>query len=128
MRASLLHRKRALFTLLAFLCISPGPLILSHAAAGSESSKDGAVTFNRDIRPIFSDTCFACHGFDANKRKADLRLDTSEGAVAVHKGRQAVKGGDLKGSEMWRRVNSVDPKVMMPPPDFGKELTPQQID
>jgi len=127
MRASLLHRKRALFTLLAFLCISLGPLILSHAATGSEGSKDGAVTFNRDIRPIFSDTCFACHGFDANKRKADLRLDTSEGAVAVHKGRQAVKGGDLKGSEMWRRVNSVDPKVMMPPPDFGKKLTPQQI-
>src|ERR1700739_1443916 len=85
------------------------------------------VQFNSDIRPILSDTCFPCHGFDANKRKADLRLDIFEGATALHKGRQAVKGGDLNASELWRRINSTDPKLVMPPLDFGKKLKPEQV-
>ncbi len=85
------------------------------------------ILFNRDVRPVLSDTCFPCHGFDANKRKAELRLDTAEGVVQVHKGRQAVKAGDLEGSELWRRVNSKDPQIMMPPPDSGKSLKPDQI-
>ena len=85
------------------------------------------VQFNRDIRPILSDTCFACHGFDAGKRKADLRLDTLEGATAIHKGRQAVKGGDLNGSELWRRISSTDPKMVMPPPEAKRRLKPAEI-
>jgi hypothetical protein len=85
------------------------------------------VQFNRDIRPILSDTCFACHGFDAGKRKADLRLDTLGGATAVHKGRQAVKGGDLGGSELWRRISSTDPKTVMPPPEAHRRLKPAEI-
>jgi hypothetical protein len=88
---------------------------------------DPHVLFNRDIRPILSDTCFPCHGFDAGKRKADLRLDIPEGATAIHKGHQAVKGGDLAASELWRRVTSADPKVLMPPPVSGKRLKPEQI-
>jgi hypothetical protein len=86
-----------------------------------------AVLFNRDVRPILSDTCFPCHGFDAGKRKADLRLDTAEGMTALHQGRQAVKPGDLAGSELWRRVNSTEPKVRMPPTDSSKKLTTDQI-
>ncbi len=93
------------------------------ALAGTNS----AVLFNRDIRPILSDACFPCHGFDASKRKADLRLDTSEGAFAGHKGHQAIKAGDLQGSELWRRINSTDPKAVMPPPSSGKKLKPEQI-
>src|SRR5690349_7423863 len=85
------------------------------------------VLFNRDIRPILSDTCFPCHGFDASKRKADLRLDTSEGAFGIHKGHQALKAGDLQGSELWRRINSFDPKTIMPPPNSGKKLKAEQI-
>src|SRR5690348_14977264 len=80
----------------------------------ADTAANVSILFNRDIRPILSDTCFPCHGFDANKRKAELRLDTADGAIALHKGHQAVKAGDLKGSELWRRVNSLDPKVMMP--------------
>jgi len=76
--------------------------VLCGAAAFADPNPP--VLFNRDIRPLLSDTCFPCHGFDANKRKADLRLDTPDGAIALHKGHQAVKGGDLKGSELWRRV------------------------
>lgn len=83
--------------------------------------------FNRDIRPILTENCFPCHGFDSAKRKADLRLDNAEGATAVHKGRQAVKGGDLAGSELWRRVNEADPKQKMPPPDSGRKLKPEQL-
>ena len=101
--------------------------IFSSNLAFGNMASDFPVLFNRDIRPLLSDTCFPCHGFDANKRKGDLRLDTAEGATALHKGHQAVKGGDLKASELWRRVNSVDPKVLMPPPDSGKKLKPEQI-
>ena len=85
------------------------------------------ILFNRDVRPILSDNCFACHGFDATKRKADLRLDTPEGATALHKDHQAIKAGDLAGSELWRRVTSPDPKTIMPPPASGKKLKPHQI-
>src|SRR5260221_10381333 len=106
-----------LWTVISALCAG---------AAFADTVTTPAVRFNRDIRPLFSDTCFPCHGFDANKRKAELRLDTAEGATALHKGKPAVKGGDLKGSELWPRINSVDPKVMMPPPDSGKKLNPQQ--
>jgi hypothetical protein len=95
-------------------------------ASGAESAQQ-TVLFNRDIRPILSDTCFPCHGFDAGKRKADLRLDIPEGATAVHKGHQAVKAGDLEGSELWRRVSSTDPKTIMPPPASGKKLKPEQV-
>src|SRR5512142_2060631 len=86
------------------------------------------VLFNRDIRPILSDSCFPCHGFDANKRKADLRLDIPEGATALHQGHQAVKAGSLKESELWRRVTATDPKVAMPPPESSKRLKPAQIE
>jgi hypothetical protein len=108
--------------LLPFIAGLPGSL------PGSESeSAAGNVTFNRDIRPILSDTCFPCHGFDANKRKANLRLDTAEGLVEVHEGRQAVAPGAPDRSELWRRVSSTDPKLVMPPPDSGKKLKPEQI-
>jgi hypothetical protein len=86
------------------------------------------IQFNRSIRPVLSDNCFNCHGFDPSKRKADLRLDTQEGATATNKeGTVAIKPGDLKASELWRRINAADPKVHMPPPDTGKQLKPEQV-
>ena len=95
--------------------------------ARAAETAPGKLLFNRDIRPILSDTCFPCHGFDSVKRKADLRLDSVEGATAPHHGHQAIKAGDLAGSELWRRINSTDPKVRMPPPISGKKLKPDQI-
>jgi hypothetical protein len=97
------------------------------SAAVPAAVTNAPVVFNRDIRPILSDNCLACHGPDAGKRKAELRLDTPEGATALHQGRQAVKPGDLATSEMWRRINSTEPKVKMPPPDSGKKLKPEQV-
>ncbi|HTL57280.1 MAG TPA: PSD1 and planctomycete cytochrome C domain-containing protein [Candidatus Limnocylindrales bacterium] len=110
--------------LVAFL----GSGLLSIAAAPSVDSKSNSpIVFNRDIRPVLTDNCFACHGFDANKRKADLRLDNAEGATAVHKGHQAIKPHNLAESELWRRITATDPKVHMPPAESGKKLKPEQI-
>jgi hypothetical protein len=99
-------------------------LLLGGALSGAAA--DG-VQFNRDIRPILSDQCFSCHGFDAKKRKAGLRLDVAESAHAANKdGRIAVKPGDLSGSELWARINTTDADDIMPPPDSHKTLAPEQ--
>jgi hypothetical protein len=95
-------------------------------AARPARAADRPVEFNRDIRPILSDNCFACHGFDPKTRKAGLRLDTLEGATADHDGTRAIVAGDLAKSEAWARIISNDPDEIMPPPDSHKRLTPQQ--
>ena len=80
------------------------------------------VSFKRDVRPIFSDHCFACHGPDANRREADLRLDTHAGAMA------AIQVGDASTSELMCRILSHDDEVRMPPAKFNKKLSPDQIE
>ena len=79
------------------------------------------VSFNRDIRPILSNNCYACHGFDQNERKADLRLDTREGATA-----KVIVPGDPETSLLWKHVTQADPDERMPPPETGKSLTAAQ--
>ena len=81
------------------------------------------ISYNRDVRPILSDKCFACHGFDPKTRKANLRLDTIEGATAEIKGVRAVVPGDLKKSEAWLRIISEEKGEVMPPPKSNKTLT-----
>ncbi|NOS68488.1 MAG: DUF1553 domain-containing protein [Verrucomicrobia bacterium] len=85
-----------------------------------------AVDFNRDIRPILSDNCFACHGPDKGKRKAKLRLDLQAGATTDLGGRAAVVPGKPDQSEMIRRIHSTDPEEMMPPPDSLAKLSETQ--
>ena len=82
-----------------------------------------APDFARDIRPILSETCFACHGQDARKRKAKLRLDQSESALAERDGVQAIVPGDLENSEAWIRITSKDEDEVMPPRDSHKQLS-----
>jgi hypothetical protein len=84
------------------------------------------LSFNRDVRPILAENCFACHGFDAKHRKAELRLDTVEGARRkTESGDAVIKPGDLAGSEVWKRVSSSDPDERMPP-DSHKSLSAAQ--
>jgi hypothetical protein len=78
--------------------------------------------YNRDIRPILAENCFACHGPDSASRKADLRLDRREAAIAA----EAVKPGDPSGSELIARINSADAEEVMPPPSLHKKLTAGQ--
>jgi len=86
------------------------------------------VQFNRDVRPIFSDTCFQCHGPDEKKRKAGLRLDTRETAVKpAESGDIAIVPGKPEESEMVKRLETTDPDDVMPPSKLHKKITPEQI-
>ncbi len=75
----------------------------------------GEIQFNRDIRPILSDHCFACHGPDANHRKSGLRLDIHEGAVADLDGYSAVVPGAPAKSELLARITTVHEEDLMHP-------------
>ncbi len=77
---------------------------------------EGIIEFNKDIRPIFSDHCFSCHGPDKRARKADLRLDTYEGAIRDLGGYSAIIPGDPDKSELLLRTMHSDPEELMPPP------------
>jgi hypothetical protein len=99
------------------------------AAEASKPKSKSSIDFNRDIRPILSDHCFACHGPDENKRKAQLRFDVKEGAFKPAKsGEVAIVPGDPAHSPLVARITSKDEDEVMPPPKSGKEpLTPDQI-
>ncbi len=101
-------------------------LCLISAAISSGSTLTAAepapVDFGRQIQPLLSENCFFCHGPDAKNRKADLRLDTFEGATAG----MAVKPGDSQASELVARILSTDPEEQMPPPSSNRKLTDAQ--
>jgi hypothetical protein len=98
------------------------------STAGPPEAKRPAVDFSRQILPILSDNCFACHGPDAAKRKARLRFDTKEGAfVQLRGGRHAIVQGNWDESSLSARVTATDPSEIMPPPKTGKKLKPEQI-
>ncbi len=92
----------------------------SAVAAGGDAAR--TVEFNRDVRPILSENCFACHGPDSASRKAKLRLDRRE--VAVDLG--AIAPRDVESSELVDRIDATEPDRVMPPPDSHKALTPAQ--
>jgi hypothetical protein len=108
-----LNHARWLFPLFAGTFLWP-------ALAGAEEP----FVFNRDVRPILADTCFACHGPDAGKRQADLRLDRSEGVIDGDN--PVIVPGKPDESELYRRVMSSDESEMMPPAEATKRLTDAQ--
>ena len=109
-RASMFH---PLFAWFAFVAV----------AAAQQS-----VDFNGDIRPILSNKCFACHGPDDGKREAGLRLDDARIATGkLESGVIAIVPGRPEASELIGRVTHTDPAERMPPAEFGKPLSYQEI-
>jgi hypothetical protein len=85
------------------------------------------VDFNRDVRPIFSKNCFACHGPDGSHRVSKLRLDRRESVVQEHKRGAAIVPGAPDQSELYRRITAADESEHMPPKETGNHLTAAQV-
>lgn len=100
------------------MLVLPLAVVLSAVAAAAEP----AIEYNRDIRPILVDNCFACHGADSAARKADLRLDQRDAAIEMG----AITPGDAAASSLIERIDSHDPEMVMPPPATKKQLKPEQ--
>jgi hypothetical protein len=91
-------------------------------AVAAPTPAPAKVSFNRDVRPILSDNCLYCHGFDKNHREADLRLDVREDALK----QKAFVPGDAGASELVKRIFTSDKDDLMPPPASHKKLTDAQ--
>jgi len=122
------HRSRtavALATGFALLSFS----ISLQGVTATRAKAAATVDFARDIRPILSDNCFACHGPDEKARKGKLRLDLrAEALKAAKSGEIAIVPGEPSKSELIRRITTTDPDDVMPPPKSDKKLTPAQIE
>lgn len=88
-------------------------------APGERAAGNDRLSYNRDIRPILSDKCFACHGPDAAAREAELRLDVIEDGEDYFGAYLAIDPGDPDASELISRIHHSKSKFVMPPPDFG---------
>ncbi len=87
------------------------------------------IDFNRHVKPILSDRCFACHGPDKNNQEADLRLDTEAGlfAALTEGNGHVIVPGNLRQSAVYQRIVASDPEVQMPPPESNLSLSPREI-
>lgn len=85
------------------------------------------LSFNKDIRPILSNTCYRCHGFDVAAREADLRLDETASATATRENGQAIVPGDALASLAIQRMRDPDPNRRMPPPESNLSISDDQI-
>jgi hypothetical protein len=103
-------------------------IVVSSVVAGGSppglAAAEAAPRFDRDIRPILSNKCFACHGPDAGKRQAGLRLDEREAAFApADSGEPPIVPGRPDESELVRRIFSDDESEQMPPPESNRQLS-----
>lgn len=106
---------------LGSLIFTPNPVLGRTPPSEPDAQK---IEFNRDIRPILSDACFACHGPDPHSRQADLRLDDRDAALSAG----ALVPTNPDASSIVERILSEDPDVVMPPPKTGKKITPAQLE
>lgn len=111
-------KTRSRFSPLRRLALAASGVLAAHTAL--------AVDYSRDIKPILSEHCFACHGFDEKSRKGKLRLDVAESAYAERNGFIRIKPGDPANSDVWSRIISTDEEEMMPPPKEHARLSDAQ--
>ncbi len=121
------------YIILSIVVLLAGGLTLAVVYFPSgKKNQNKEISYNRDIRPILSDKCFLCHGPDAMTRRAGLRLDLPTEAfneLTVSKGQFAIVRGAPEESELIRRIESVDPGVLMPLPESNlPQLTSDEID
>ncbi|HEX3726904.1 MAG TPA: PSD1 and planctomycete cytochrome C domain-containing protein [Pirellulales bacterium] len=103
-------------------------MLLSLAARLMAGDSADGVDYNRDIRPILSDRCYACHGPDATKRQAGLRLDHEVDALrALESGEFAIVAHKPDESLLVKRIETADADTRMPPPEAGPPLKSAQI-
>ena len=95
------------------------------SAPGQAAPAATPVSFNRDIRPILANNCFACHGPDEKHRETKFHFDTEDGAFAKS---GVIVPGKSADSLLVQRITNPDPDEHMPPPDSGHALTDSQID
>ncbi len=122
MRRSLLFRTAALIVSCASVAV--GSALAATAAKGPAAK----LSFNNHVQPILAENCYACHGIDPGSRKAELRLDRFEFAIAKRKdGPPAIVPGKPDESPLIERLETRDEKKIMPPPESHKTLKPEQI-
>jgi hypothetical protein len=102
-------------------------LIIFGASGWAPARAERPVDFDREIRPILSEHCYACHGPDQKARKAGLRLDRKEDAFRDREGGAVIVPARVDDSELIRRVTSGDSDERMPPPKFKKPLDAKQV-
>ncbi|MDA0587342.1 MAG: PSD1 and planctomycete cytochrome C domain-containing protein [Planctomycetota bacterium] len=112
----------------ALLAVSLSAISLV-ASGRSARSEDDSIDFSRDIRPILSNNCFACHGPDEKQRKGGFRLDEKTSALGKgESGEPVIVPGKAEASELVARILSDDPDLRMPPAASNKHLTREQIE
>ena len=105
------------------LAVAKDPPVDSDSGAASVVGS-APLSYSRDIRPILSENCFACHGFDKSAREADLRLDIRQGAVDDG---GVIEAGASGSSTLVERITSADPDERMPPAESRHDLSAEQI-
>ncbi len=99
------------------------------ATAADPSPSAEAIDYDRQVRPILSKHCYACHGPDAAQLEADLRLDQKQTALAeLSSGKRAIVPGDPAASQLIARITTDDAAERMPPAEDGEPLSAGQVE
>ena len=111
-------RNRLIAASLLFACVSFASL----------QADENTVDFGRKIRPLLAEKCFSCHGLDEDNRATEMRLDTQEGLLAaLDSDGFAVVPGKPDKSVLYQRIVAEDEYERMPPEEYEKPLTPEEI-
>lgn len=128
-----IYKKRLLLLILPLLLLLSAAAFFvfnRQAATTDPEALPEVVDYNYHIRPILSDRCYKCHGPDANKREAHLRLDIEEGAYAALKddpSGHVIVPSDPLASALYQRISATDTSILMPPPSSNLHLQPREI-